>query len=1163
MTLPTSLLPSKMVFNSNSGLNRCNIETGKRGRRGAFSCAPELLECRQLLTAPVLNPNGNPTLDPINEDVSSGANIGTLVSTIITRMSPGGGITDADPGALTGMAVIGSNQTSGSWQFTTNGGGTWSDFGATSSASSLFLAANASTRIRFAPSANFNGQSGLTYIAWDQTSGTNGTKGSTLLRGGATSLSVQKEDAFISIAPVNDAPVLNPAGNPTLDAIGEDVSPASNPGTLVSTILARMNPGGISDADTGAAGGMAVIGSNQTSGTWQYTTNGGANWNNFGSTSSASALFLASNPSTKVRFLPNANYSGQPGFTYLAWDQTSGTNGTKAPALVRGGTTSLSVQKEDAFIQVTPVNDAPVVNDAGNPVLDAIPENLDPATNAGTLVSTILSRMSPGGGIFDADLGAAKGMAIIGANQSNGIWQFTTNGGGVWTNFGVTNPNSALLLAADAGTRIRFLPAADFDGTRGFTFDAWDQTSGVNGGRAVTTAPGGTSAFSINTENAFITVTNVNKAPILNAGGNLLLNSVTGIGNQGTSISELISRMEPDGGILDQDNGDPKGIAITATTQSNGKWQFSTNSGTTWADVGATGTSSALLLAGDGATRIRYVATGTFTGYVRIDFVAWDQSGGTNGTKANATTRGGSTPFSVNGDSALLIVNTAPVLNPNGTPTLNTIPVNAPESSNAGTLIKDLISSMSPQGGITDADPKAERGIAVTFASQLHGRWQYSTSSTVDWIDFGTGNINKWLLLASDETTRIRFLPKPGFQGATRLNFIAWDQTTGTNGTFVNASERGGSSPFSIATETSEIGVGTTPGGNSLFDIVIRFPDNSIPDSAKGIFFDAAARWSEIIIGDLPDIAIANIGLIDDIVIDASTANLDGLGGILGQAMPVDLRPGSFLPATAVMEFDVPDLQADLAAGTLDEVVLHEMAHALGFGTIWQQLGLLQGAGTDDPRFLGPAATAEYRSIFNTTETSVPVTGTSDSKVTPGGTVTPGTGSVDVHWREGIFRTELMTWFLDSGLPNPISRVTIASMQDLGYVVDLSAADPYSDPTPLIGSLPSSSTSQNPVVGLSLGVISTSDVTASTGDSLIASSVGSGRVTADALAQTEWRKHRRGEETATGSDLKIRNHGRNISRSGSGNEAADFSGSDLSDLKSYSSETFDAVFSTI
>ena len=59
-----------------------------------------------------------------------------------------------------------------------------------------------------------------------------------------------------------------------------------------------------------------------------------------------------------------------------------------------------------------------------------------------------------------------------------------------------------------------------------------------------------------------------------------------------------------------------------------------------------------------------------------------------------------------------------------------------------------------------------------------------------------------------------------------------------------------------------------------------------------------------------------------------------------------------------------------------------------------------------------------------------------------------GAGTANAHWRESVFRSELMTGFIVSA-PNPLSRVTIGSLQDLGYVVDYGTADPFSLATAL------------------------------------------------------------------------------------------------------------------
>ena len=62
---------------------------------------------------------------------------------------------------------------------------------------------------------------------------------------------------------------------------------------------------------------------------------------------------------------------------------------------------------------------------------------------------------------------------------------------------------------------------------------------------------------------------------------------------------------------------------------------------------------------------------------------------------------------------------------------------------------------------------------------------------------------------------------------------------------------------------------------------------------------------------------------------------------------------------------------------------------------------------------------------------------------------TGGPGTMNSHWRESVFMNELMSGFI-AAPGNPLSRVTVASLQDLGYVVDLSAAEPYALPNLLV-----------------------------------------------------------------------------------------------------------------
>ncbi len=225
----------------------------------------------------------------------------------------------------------------------------------------------------------------------------------------------------------------------------------------------------------------------------------------------------------------------------------------------------------------------------------------------------------------------------------------------------------------------------------------------------------------------------------------------------------------------------------------------------------------------------------------------------------------------------------------------------------------------------------------------------------------------------------------------------------------------------------------TTPRTSpSDFNITLQF-DGGLTASQQAIFEEAAYIWESIIVGDIPDVQ-TTLGLVDDIVIDASGIYIDGQGGILGQAGPTGLRNVSYLPYSAQMQFDTADLAQLEADGQLLEVITHEMGHSLGFGTIWSDLGLLIGAGTSDPEFIGAGATAEYNAIFGLTASSVPVESTG------------GPGTADAHWRETVFDNELMTGWINSGV-NPLSRITAASMGDIGYQVNLDAAQAYLPPS--------------------------------------------------------------------------------------------------------------------
>lgn len=169
---------------------------------------------------------------------------------------------------------------------------------------------------------------------------------------------------------------------------------------------------------------------------------------------------------------------------------------------------------------------------------------------------------------------------------------------------------------------------------------------------------------------------------------------------------------------------------------------------------------------------------------------------------------------------------------------------------------------------------------------------------------------------------------------------------------------------------------------------------------------------------------------IDDLLLLVNIESIDGAGRVLGQAGPCLIRDveGGDLPAAGILTLDLDDLEPLIGTETLTFIISHEIGHVLGYGTLWE--GLLSGEDTDDPRFTGERAVAEWQALGGTGLVPVEADG--------------GEGTELSHWDEVVFNRERMTGFTEEvGVDQPLSRVSIASLADIGYAVDLSAADPF------------------------------------------------------------------------------------------------------------------------
>lgn len=213
------------------------------------------------------------------------------------------------------------------------------------------------------------------------------------------------------------------------------------------------------------------------------------------------------------------------------------------------------------------------------------------------------------------------------------------------------------------------------------------------------------------------------------------------------------------------------------------------------------------------------------------------------------------------------------------------------------------------------------------------------------------------------------------------------------------------------------------------FNITVNI-GGGLTASQQAIFVTAEQTWESLI----PNYA-ASVTYLGGLTINASGIAIDGSGGILGSAGPTGItnNGGFVLATTGVMQFDSADLADMELDGTLLSVILHEMAHVMGFGTLWTNNGVYaDGTG----QYTGALALSTYRNEFNQpSAANVPVElggggGTANGhwdEVNGGGA---NTGRVSIY--NGLdMRYELMTGWLNPG--SFISRTTLASFEDIGY----------------------------------------------------------------------------------------------------------------------------------
>lgn len=260
---------------------------------------------------------------------------------------------------------------------------------------------------------------------------------------------------------------------------------------------------------------------------------------------------------------------------------------------------------------------------------------------------------------------------------------------------------------------------------------------------------------------------------------------------------------------------------------------------------------------------------------------------------------------------------------------------------------------------------------------------------------------------------------------------------------------------------SSSVSLEVTARVATQYKVDLVFPGPPMSAAQRTAFERAAARVQAMITGDVFDVLPVNPlpvdecaedvaaffgarhdGLIDDLVIYAVIDSIDGPGKIFAFAGPCYARLDSPIveaPLLGIMVFDSADVRGASPEG-LENVILHEMLHVAGFSSFfWNRRNLVANVGTPAWSFTGAHARQQCAAVGGTGVICTP-----DVPIEAQG----GPGTRASHWRECELPTlgrELMTGFINTA-NDPLSAITVGSFGDLGYQVNLAAADSFEIP---------------------------------------------------------------------------------------------------------------------
>ncbi len=406
------------------------------------------------------------------------------------------GIQDLDASPVMGIAVTGSTvAATGKWQYSATGS-SWTDLGLVSTGSALLLTPAYS--IRFLPDGLEGGTATLTYLAWDQTSGSAGLRVNTAVNATQTSAFSSASDTLaITVTPVNDAPTLTGLAGDSVTAT-EDTTFSFSGGNRLT----------LADVDAGS-GILSLSIALTGSGNYQFTSTSGiyansaastpnGTWTGFSSASGTVTVYgTLANLNTllgTLQYVPAANAnnnnlasqspSGTPTLALTISDRGYGENGIAASAQTASRTLTLSI---------TAVNDTPTI--ALSSTTWTVSENAAATAVSSTITSADINDAADtgyaGSSIPYLVVTALRGTLSLNASAQN-LTDQLSNGNRTLTltstRTGAANAYGDLNAALFNASYLLYQPDASFSGSDTLTLTLHDASQAGSGGDKTATS---------------------------------------------------------------------------------------------------------------------------------------------------------------------------------------------------------------------------------------------------------------------------------------------------------------------------------------------------------------------------------------------------------------------------------------------------------------------------------------------------------------------------------------------------------------------------------------------------------------------------------------------------------------------------------------------------